>query len=115
MLNISLPRGDIRNFKIAVKETSGDLTALEFDDIFFTAKMTFMNTDYILQKRLSDGDITKDEEGYYLFSLLPEDTNNLPFGEYDFDIELLKNGAIKQTTLGKLMITPEVTYQSNEE
>lgn len=114
MLKISIPRGDIRNFKIAIKEPSGDLTELTFDDIYFTVKRVYLNQEFKFQKRLSDGAITKDQEGYYLFSILPDDTNNLPFGDYDFDIEIVKNGAIKQTTVGVLHLTKEVTFQSNE-
>jgi hypothetical protein len=114
MLKISIPRGDIRNFKIAIKDPSGDLTGLTFDDIYFTVKRGYLNQEFKFQKRLSDGTITKNEEGYYLFSILPNDTNNLPFGDYDFDIEIVKDDAIKQTTVGVLTLTKEVTYQSNE-
>lgn len=114
MLNISLPRGDMRSFRIAVKEPSGEITERTFDDIFFTVKRIYLSQEFKFQKRLSAGNIVKDEEGYYCFNILPADTNNLAFGTYDFDIEVFKDGEIKQTTIGKLTLTAEVTYQSNE-
>lgn len=116
MLEITFPRGDMVSKIIAVREKStGDITDLEFDDIYFTVKRQYLNKEYNIQKRLSDGSITKDDDGYYHLTLLPEDTDKLPFGEYDFDIELVKNGAIKQTTVGILTLTREVTFASNEE
>lgn len=114
MLEIIFPRGDRVSKKIAIREKSGDITEIEFDDIYFTVKRKYLNQDYTFQKRLSTGAITKDSEGYYHLTLLPEDTDGLPFGDYDFDIELVKNGAIKQTTVGILTLTKEVTYATNE-
>lgn len=115
MLHITMPRGDLRSFKLAVKESaSGAITEKTFDDIYFTVKVIYLAEPYKIQKRLSAGTIVKDEEGYYHFTIQPEDTNDLQFGDYDFDIELVKEGAIKQTTIGKLTLSPEVTYESNE-
>lgn len=115
MLQITMPRGDLRKFKIAVKESAtGEITEKTFDDIYFTVKIIYLAEPYKIQKRLSAGTIVKDEAGYYHFSILPEDTNDLQFGDYDFDIELVKEGTIKQTTIGKLTLSPEVTYEINE-
>lgn len=115
MLKIILPRGDRTSKKIAIRErATGDITNIEFDDIFFTVKRAYLNQEFKFQKRYSTGQITKDSEGYYHFTILPEDTDGLPFGDYDFDIELLKNGAIKHTTVGVLSLTREVTYAVNE-
>ena len=114
MLSIRMPRGDIRSFKIAIKDPQGEITEITFDDIYFTVKRVFLAEEFRFQKRYSDGSITKDSEGYYHFRILPEDTNGLPFGDYDFDIEIVKNGAIKQTTVGVLSLTKEVTFASNE-
>lgn len=115
MLKIVLPRGDRTSKKIAIRESAtGEITDIEFDDIYFTVKRVFLAEEFKFQKRMSAGTIVKDEEGYYHFTILPEDTNDLPFGDYDFDIEIVKNGAIKHTTVGVLTLTKEVTYASNE-
>ena len=55
-----------------------------------------------------------EEPGIYNFRIDPEDTDNLKIGSYAFDIELVYGDAIKQTTVGTLEITPEVTYAVNE-
>lgn len=115
MLKIVLPRGDRTSKKIAIREKgSQELTDIEFDDIYFTVKRVYLAEEYRFQKRYSTGQIIKGEDGYYRFTILPEDTNGLPFGNYDFDIEVVKNGAIKHTTVGVLTLTKEVTFASNE-
>ena len=114
MLSIKMARGDIKHFKIAVREGDGSLTNIPFTDIYFTVKRLYRDEGYKFQKRLSNGTIMKDLDGYYEFSINPEDTNDLAFGEYAFDIELVDNGSIKQTTVGRLWLTEEVTYQTNE-
>lgn len=115
MLEIIFPRGDRVSKKIAVREkTTGDLTDIEFDDIYFTVKHKYFNQEFVFQKRYSTGEITKDEYGYYRFTIYPEDTDGLPFGDYDFDIEIVRNGSIKHTTVGRFSLTREVTYATNE-
>lgn len=115
MLKIVLPRGDRTSKKIAIREkATGDITDIEFDDIYFTVKRKYFNQDFVLQKRYSTGEITKDDDGYYRFTIYPEDTDGLPFGDYEFDIEIVRNGSIKHTTVGLFSLTKEVTYATNE-
>lgn len=115
MLSISMPRGDLVKKRIAIRDSgTGDITSSDFDDIFFTVKKAYHYPNYIFQKRYSTGEIVKGEDGYYYLTIKPEDTDLLAFGTYDFDIELYKQDEIKQTTTGKLIITQEVTYASNE-
>ena len=120
ILTIVMPRGDVRPIQFDVYESDGEtMTDIVFDDIFFTVKKNFTDKDPRFQKRLSDGSITKDEEGHYHTVIYSTDTDVLPFGEYVFDIELKKSNAsvpdIKQTTVGRLIITEESTYARNEE
>ena len=65
----------------------------------------------MLQKKLDD--MAFDEEYYYHLTIEPEDTDELDFGEYYFDIQVTANG-VKQTTCGKLRIEREVTFAENE-
>ena len=50
----------------------------------------------------------------YTFNIEPEDTDNLDYGTYVFDIELIKTGEIKQTSVGQFTLTSEVTFAENE-
>lgn len=116
-MSIIMPRGDIREvlFNVYVDEDGEEVIYTDdFDEIYFTVKEFFEDEEYLFQKRLTSGTITKDETSTYHIPIEPEDTNDLEFGEYMFDIELVTGNSIKQTTTGRLILTYESTYASNE-
>ena len=112
-MEIKLPRGDIRNIRFQVTDNGEPYT--DFDEVYFTVKKNYKIVDTIIQKKLSDGGIELDTTTcYFSFKLNPEDTNGLAYNTYVFDIEVVKGDVIKQTTLGELTITEEVTFSENE-
>ena len=111
MLQISLPRGDIRNIRFNV--TSGETAYTDFTEVYFTVKTATNKRNLLFQKKLSDGSIVLDGECFST-RIESEDTEGLEYGKYVFDIEVVKGDVIKQTTLGELTITPEVTFNENE-
>lgn len=113
-MNIEMPRGDIKNVSFAVNNPDGSESSILFDDIFFTVKKYHTDKNPIFQKRLSDGSIFKRTDGKYGFRIESDDTDNLHIGTYEFDIEVVRNPDIKQTTTGNLVLTKEITWASNE-
>ena len=113
-MNITMPRGDLRPVNFTVSDSDGQPANLEFDEIYFTVKASFLDKNFLFQKRLGDGSITREADGSYSFAILPEDTDHLRIAKYVFDIELVQNGLIKQTTVGELALTNEVTFAENE-
>lgn len=111
---INMPRGDLRKIKFSINDNQGNILDTNFDEIYISFKKNYIDENVLFQKRLTDGSITKDEENYYHFSIDPQDTDNLRFGDYVFDIEIVKDGSIKQTTIGTLNLTSEVTFYKNE-
>ena len=115
-MNIKMPRGDIKSFVFTVKDAAGELVEIDFENIYFTVKRSFSTKDYLFQKKLSDGTILKDENGNYHFTILPDDTNGKPYGDYVCDIELVNIAqSIKQTITGSFTLTNEATWEVNEE
>lgn len=116
MLNIVMPRGDIRLIRFQVIDfQTGERSQVDFDEIYMTVKKSIYERNYIFQKRLSDGDIVKLDAGDYQIRLEASDTDQLDFNKvYPFDIELIYEDEIKQTEYGELRITPEVTCIWNE-
>lgn len=108
-----MPRGDLRPIAFTVSMENAD-TVGDFDDIFMTVKRTYEHSQMIFQKRLSNGTIEKVGEADYQFTILPEDTDKLQYGNYVFDIELVRGDEIKQTFVGDFILTPEVTFAGNE-
>lgn len=61
----------------------------------------------------SDG-IARQEDGTYLITFLPADTNTLKVGNYNYDIEVIID-TIKQTLIvGEIKLSNEYTYAEDE-
>ncbi len=113
-MKITLPRGDIRQITFMVESADGIPYDGEITEIYFTVKRYYSEKAAILQKKLSTGEIISDGDGQYHFTLYPEDTDNLQFTKYAFDIEIVGGSTLKQTFVGELELTMEVTHAGNE-
>ena len=113
-MEIKMPRGDIREVRFQVTDDQGNPSRVNFSEIYFTVKKSFNAQDYLFQKRLSDGDIVQLGDGDYQFTIKARDTNELQITSYVFDIEVIYGTQIKQTFVGKLTLTNEVTFVTNE-
>ena len=113
---IAYARGDSFEKDFLLKnKTSGELVTDEFTEVYFSVKKYSSDQEYLFQKRLTTGGIYTNWDGRFTVYIDPEDTDNLPFGEYDCDIEFVdETENYKRTFYGKLELTKEVTYASNE-
>ena len=109
-----MARGDLLTKSFTVKGPGGTPFTDPFDNIYFTVKKYPDDTEYLLQKRLSDGGIVSVGNGKYQFTIEPGDTDQMAFGEYGFDIELVINLQLKRTFVGKFTLTKEYTHMRNE-
>lgn len=55
----------------------------EAEGIYFIVKKCWRDKTALITKTLDD--MTFDENGYYHFTITPEDTENLPYGKYVWD------------------------------
>lgn len=113
-MTITMPRGDIRDVRFTVYDPAGTVSDVDFDEIYMTVKKRAGDATALFQKTLTGSGITKVETGVYQFRIQAEDTDDLAIGPYAFDIELCFENSVKQTTIGTLELTPEVTHASNE-
>lgn len=112
-MKIIMPRGDLRNVVFVVENVDGTTSDIEFTEIYMTVKRSFEDRWFIFQKKLSDNTITHDSDGYH-FTIEPDDTNDLDFGSYVFDLEFIADDTLKQTVTGTLLVTAEATTVWNE-
>ena len=112
-MDISFVRGDTFSFKVNVSlYNKMTLTSDDIESIFITVRKEPTSlSEIIFQKSIDD--ITF-ENGYINCTFLPQDTQNLPYGKYYFDIEItLKNG-YRKSKLYNFTITEETTiYEEN--
>lgn len=111
-MTISMPRGDLRTicFNVTAQDSKSEI---DFTEIYVTFKKSFKHKNVLFQKKLGNNTVEKTEDGY-TFTIFPEDTNNLDYGKYVFDIELIYEDTLKTTFVGELIITNEVTFECNE-
>lgn len=102
---IRLTRGDTARLSVYINNNLNDTeySISETDELTFTVKKTEKDkTPYI----------TKTITGSNLFHIKPEDTANLQFGNYKYDVQLTTGSGDVYTVIGPntFEITKEVTW-----
>ena len=110
--SLSMTRGDTARFKFQRLDADGEVILSRPDSLYFTVKSNTRNQSFKFQKTLED--MTMDSDGTYHFTILPTDTNELAFGRYYYDLEVIEDGVKTTVSIGNFIIGPEVTYASNE-
>lgn len=116
MININITRGDNRTFKFQRTTEQGAVITDTPDEMYITFKANNLQEQFFIQKVFSKQEITFDSsKNEYRFEITPEDTNELAYGDYVFDIEITDDDKVKTIAEGTLTINPEVTFASNKE
>lgn len=108
-------RGDNKTFKFQRKDQNGNVILTKPDEVYFTVKKCCAMEAALIQKTLKSETISFDAvSGWYSFELLPKDTDNLTYGEYGFDIEIIVGNKKKTILVDTLVVKEEVTHACNE-
>ena len=117
-IDYEFTRGDtyqLKKFRVTDKNGEVlDLTNLE--QLYFTVKRNANSSTVIFQKTIGNG-IELGDDGYYHITINSEDTNNLKYGDYQYDIELKSNQLtpiVKTLIKGTISLTDEVTWKGDE-
>ena len=112
MDNLILMRGDTHNFKFQRLDNNGNPILSPAEKVYFTMKNSTGTIEPVLQKTIEE--MTFDENGFYHFTIEPDDTNNLDPRAFVYDVEVI-NGDYKQTiSKGSVTIIADVTIPANE-
>lgn len=106
VINLKMTRGD--SSRIGMSITGLD-TAPE--EVIFSVKKAYSSEEYIVQKTLDDGIEDESENGsmVYAIKIEPEDTEDLQYGAYVYDVEFTMHGDRKTLVVGKFEVLPDVT------
>ena len=105
---MQITRGDTKRYRFKRYDMNGNVITNVADSVHFTVKKTPC-CKVVLQKSLGKG-ITYDEEtNYYYIDINPEDTENLDFDTYGFDIEIIAGDIVTTVCVGKIVIGVEYT------
>lgn len=102
---IKLTRGDTARVAVPITNTTTKVkyTLAPEDTLTLTVRKHCLNTDFCLQKKLT---------GDNVFHIKPEDTADLAFGSYKYDVELTTAAGDVYTVIGpaNFELLQEVTY-----
>lgn len=99
--NISLTRGDTFKCVLSLTEDSKTYIPDPEDRIRFALKRNYKSEEILIRKEIPNNSL--------LFKLNPEDTKNLEYGEYVYDMEITKqNGDVDTFLKGKLKLTEAI-------
>lgn len=116
---ISVRRGTNKKIKFQRRGKDGTVITDKPDEVYFTVKKDCCYSEALFQKKLTDNEITfSSEDNYYRLELFPEDTEELGFGDYQYDIKIIYtiDGVQKKKTIivDQFKIERVVTYAINE-
>lgn len=109
-----IKRGTTFALKAQRKDAEGNPILTEPEEIYFIVKKQWADKTALITK--DKNDMTFDEEGYYHFTITPEDTENLDYGTYVWDLTPVDdNNAYRQKPAsGKLTIGNSSGWIVNE-
>ena len=92
MQTLSLNRGTSLGLKAQRLDANGDPITTQATEVYFTVKHMWRDTNFIIQKRVAD--MTFDEQGFYHFTIAPEDTEGMPYGKYVWDFTAVEGADV---------------------
>lgn len=117
-VDIEFPRGDTFAYGFHLLDAQKRPLNINVGDaeIYYTVKKNENTSAVIFQKKFSTGEIKKDEEHEGLYYLLIEanDTNELKYGQYGYDITIKSGDYVSTQVIGTITLTKEYTHKSNE-
>lgn len=117
MGKIELVQGDTSGiYKFQRKYKGGGVITTLPQKMWITFKKSTNYTEAVFQKTLDDGIEFSEDDYYYRFQILPNDTNNLCCDTYGYDIAIINEIGEKKTLLknGVLKIEDHYTHKNNE-
>lgn len=112
-MDLEFIRGDTQFIKFPLTSEDGNPIELNNNEkLYFTVKQNANSKKVLIQKKYPTD--MEYSEGYYYFTLTSQDTSNLNYGTYEFDIELKSDNYVRTLAMGTLTLTEEITHRRDE-
>lgn len=114
-MDFEFTRGDTKVFKFKLVDNAGtELELAPSDKLYMTVKKSPNSKQVIFQKTIGNG-IELGEDGYYHVRIESDDTAELTYGTYGYDIEIKTDtGIVKTLIIGSITLTEEYTFKGDE-
>lgn len=113
---MEIRRGNYKLFEFTRKDKNEVAIETRPEKMYFTVKENPYVCEALIQKILKEnGGITfNDEDFSYRIEILPEDTEDLAYGDYFYDIEIVNDDKPKTIAVGTFTIKEVATHKCNE-
>lgn len=121
--DLEINKGNSVSIKVQFKDFKNQIFVLEKNAIvYFTVKENFSTDEYIFQKTINNGIEFDEESNAYIVKIEIDDTENLDYKDYVYDIAFTRNSGLgsanlkEKTTalIGKFIVGPVATFKQNE-
>ena len=106
--DLAMIRGDSESITLSLKDGGAAIPFVTGDTVYFTVKRSPIVDEIALQKIVTEFN----EDGNCIIEIAPNDTKDLEFGSYAYDIQLNRLDGTVTTIVpcSKFAILQEVTY-----
>ena len=108
--NLSMIRGDTESITVSINDSEGAPISLitNEDTVYFTVKLNTTVQEKVLQKVITNFDI----DGNAIVELSHDDTKELPYRAYKYDIQWVDSTGNVRTIIVPSLFTiePEITF-----
>lgn len=112
-MDLEFTRGDTQFLKFQLKDGFENvISPTSEDNIYFTVKQNQNSSKALIQKKYPES--IEYTDGYFNFTLNSDDTSDLPYGTYMYDIELKSGDYVKTLGFGTITLTEEITNKEDE-
>lgn len=113
IINLKFIRGDSCPLKFQIQDVEGNsVLKEELNSLYFTCrKSNSKYSEIIFQKVIEDFNY---ENKYYFINIGPQDTQHLPYGTYNFDIQAEFEDGEVQSLKGEFTIIDEDTIYEED-
>jgi hypothetical protein len=115
-VDIEFPRGDTFAYGFhLVDKNKQPVNIVDGEtEIYFTVKKNQNTSDVIFQKKFSRDEIKFDGDGLYHTIIDADDTNQLKYGTYGYDVTIKSGEFVSTQIIGTITLTSEYTHKVNE-
>ncbi len=111
--DFEFPRGDTMPVSFELTDSNGNELDFSSAEVYFTLKKNYNTQTAILQKKYSLGEIEIEGKNGNLV-LEHNDTAELSYGKYVYDIQIKSGDYVKTLVIGQIELTKESTWKVNE-
>lgn len=111
-MDLEMIRGDTFILKFQRKDSEGEVIKKLPDKMWLTVKKNYKTQDIAIEKSLENETIFFDEDDYFYRVILEhEDTKDLKYKTYVYDVQVETDNIVETICLGTLTLTEEVTFK----